>query len=86
MAEMPLHSPYGQGVLEQSVGRSAALWPCGPDARPQTGLPGRSNSPDERRKCLVDGRNPDVQGLVDGAVSLEEPEKAHKPGQRRQGK
>jgi hypothetical protein len=73
MAEMPLHSPYGQGGLEQSVGWSAALWPCGPDARPQTGLPGRSNSPDERRKCLVDG-----------AVSLEEPEKAHKPGQRRQ--
>ena len=83
-AETSLHSLHGQRCSERPVGWSVALRPCGPGARPQTGLPGRSDSPGERRKCLVDGRNPEVQALVDGAVSLEEPEKAHKPGQRRQ--
>jgi hypothetical protein len=36
------HSLHGQKGLEQSVGRSVALRPCGPDAR-QTRSPGRSN-------------------------------------------
>jgi hypothetical protein len=70
-AEMPIHSLHGQRGSERSVGWSVALRPCGPDARPQTRLPGRSNkSPGSRRRCLVDGRNPEVQGLVDEASCL----------------
>jgi hypothetical protein len=38
--------------------------------------------PGERRECLVGGKNPEAQGLVDGAVSLEEPETANKPTKR----
>jgi hypothetical protein len=84
-AEMPIHSLHWQRGSERSVGRIVAFWSCGPDARSHTRSPGRSTqSPGGRRKCLVDGRNPEVQGLVDEAVSLEEPGKAHKPDQRRQ--
>jgi hypothetical protein len=35
-AELPIHSLHGQRGSERSVGWSVALWPCGPDARPQT--------------------------------------------------
>jgi hypothetical protein len=55
------------------VGGGVALSPCIPDAQ-QTRFPGEFPKPPAVRKT----------GLVDGAVSLEEPEKAHKPGQRRQ--
>ena len=77
-------SPHRQNSLERSVGWSVALRPGSPDAR-QNRSPGRSNkSLGSRRRCLVDGRNPEVHGLVDGAVSPEEPVMAHKPDQRKQ--
>ena len=65
--------PRGNPKLEErSVGGSVALSPCIPDAQ-HTKFPGEFPKPPAVRGT----------GLVDGAVSLEEPE-AHKPGQRRQ--
>ena len=64
--------PRGDPKLEeQSVGGGAALSPCIPDAQ-HTRLPGGSPKPPVLRGT----------GLVDGAVSPEEPEEAYKPGHR----
>ena len=80
-ADMPSHSLTGQKGSEESIGRSVALWPCGPDAR-QTRSLRRSNQSPGSRWCLVEGRNPEVQGLVDEALCPKGSEKAHKPSQR----
>ena len=70
LAAPEARSPRVNPTLEeQSVGGGNAPSPCSPDAQ-QTRLPGGSPKPPVSSE----------KGLVDGAVSPEEPSKAEKPG------